>query len=48
MLKASLEIYPEVNQDGVDEFKIRGDVKMYSRLPDYDDFQRLIYQAKWS
>ena len=41
MLRSRLGDDPEVNQVLADEFKIQDDVKMYSQLPGYDDFQRL-------
>ena len=38
MLKGSLDSYPEENRSLLVEFKIREGVKMYTQLPDYDDF----------
>ena len=40
MLKSSIGHTREVNHVLLDKFKIQGEVKMYSQLPDYDDFRR--------
>ena len=39
MLQANLGSYPEANRALLGEFKTQEDVKIYSRLPDYDDFR---------
>ena len=39
MLKSSLGSTKESHLAGLDDFKQQGDVKLYSQLPDYDDFR---------
>ena len=39
MLKSSLYNSKEVNRARLVEFKMQGDVKMYSQWPGYDDFR---------
>ena len=39
MMNSSLDDEIEVNQVLIDEFKVKEDVKMFSQLPDYDDFR---------
>ena len=39
MSNGSLVSYPEVYRALLDKFKMQYDVKMYIRLPDYDDFR---------
>ena len=39
MLNSSLNAEADVNQLRLDEFKIKGDVKMVGQLPHYDDLR---------
>ena len=45
MLKSRLGVTKEANSVFLEEFKKQEDVKLYSQLPDYDDFQCYVLGA---